>query len=551
MMRKQKFFLHSALALACLASLGASAQTAPTAGSPARPSDAAAAAPVILQRVELAGAQSLSAAQQEALLAPWLGQSLTPALLRELRQAIERKYLQDLRLIAVTQVPQQDVTEGVLRIEVAEARLGQVQVQAPAGRSLSHIDAERAQALFSTAQAGSGALNLDGVDRATSLLNEWPGLEASSSLQAGAKPGETDVLLALRDKSALSAQVRGDNGGARGTGANRVSGDANWVLPGGSGSSVALGLVKSSGSKMARLSAETALGLSGWRGSLYGSAMDYKLVTDDFNALDVKGPSNAWGGSLNWAMHRFAGLSTNLGLNAEQRKFDNRILDTVLSKYSIQALTARLSQQWQAPGSKTLMQYELGLSRGHVNLNGSPNQESDAQAARTAGAYWVLRLSSQIRHAFTPAHALQLRASVQTANKNLDVAERMAIAGPSAVRAYPVGEATGSAAMVLNAEWQHALAGYGLSGTTVALFADHGQAGQLIDTRFEGAPVNNRIRMSGLGLWLEWRAPNLPLSARLTVAQPRGPQPIPGEPQRNQDGSRIGTRLWAQAQLAF
>ncbi|WP_348755860.1 ShlB/FhaC/HecB family hemolysin secretion/activation protein [uncultured Aquincola sp.] len=521
----------------------------PAVAQPAPAESGASAEPTVtVQAFEIEGAEQVGVDELQAVLAPWRGRPLTRQALGEAARAVERHYQVAHRRLARVTLPPQDVTDGRVRLRVSEGRLGRVVVQA---EGLRAIAPERAVAAIEALQPRGQALSLSAVERATMQLAEWPGLEVRSSLVAGSGAGETDVALVLTDRRPWDLQLRADNEGARATGHARVSADGWAVLPGGGGHAVTAGTMVSEGSRLLRLGASTPLPDAGWRASVYGSALDYRLVTPEFNSLDVKGPSQSLGLGLSWAIDRSAFGSRDASAQLERRWFRNKALDTVLSDYRIDVLTLRYARQSSDEAGDARRAWELSLAVGDVDLTGSPNREADALTADTAGGYALLRGAWQYgRQAGAQARWL-VRASGQWTGQNLDVSERMPIAGPAGVRGYPVGEATGSRAWLGSAEWQQGLAGLGQPALTLAGFADTGVAWQYADAGFAGAPTHNRLRLSAAGLWLEWRPQAWPLVTRLTVARPLGHHPHPTANGSNQDGSHFGTRWWWSAQWSL
>jgi len=532
--------------MVCMASIPLGARSAEPAG------EAAAVGSVRIQRFEIVGASAVPEAELQAALAPFLNTPVSRDDLTRAARTIERKYQVEYRLVARVTLPAQDITDGVVRLRVAEARFGKAVVQTGAAPAELHaIGIERAAAVVQAQQPGGALLNIDAVERATSLLNEWPGLSAQSSLIAGAQPGETDVALSLQDRRPWEALLRADTEGARATGRARLGLESSYVLPGGRGQVVGLGASLSEGSRLIRLSASAPLNERGWRASVYGSALDYRLVTTEFNSLDVKGPSDTLGANLSWAMQRSADASSDASAQFEHRRFNNQALGTTLSDYTIDVITLRWAAQADDPIGRSRTSGDLSLSVGRVDLTGSPNETADALTTRTAGRYAALRASVARMQAFSATQSASVRVSGQISLHNLDVSERLPIAGPAGVRAYPVGEATGSRGLLATSEWLQGLGGWGRPELTLAAFADVGVADQLVTTDFAGAPDKNRLRLAGAGLWLEWRPTGAAVTARLTVAQPIGAHPNPTPAGTNQDGSRIGTRWWASLQWAL
>ena len=498
-----------------------------------------------IKTFELDGVKSLPERDLRAVLAPWIGRPLDAATLQHATAALEQHYLSH-RLLARATLPPQDVTEGRVRIQITEGQLGKVVMVAP----VESIRPETSQAMLDHYLGRDGLLRLDRLDEATSRLNAWPGLAAESSLASGAQAGEIDVQMKLAARRPWTATLRLDNEGARATGSARLLGDTQLVLPGGGGQTLGAGVAISEGSQQLRLDASTPLGLQGFSATAYGSALRYRLITPDFNALEVKGPSSSLGARLAWATQRSSAGSTDVALQLERRRFDNQALGVSLARYKLDVLSLSVSKQILQAQSRAVSSAELTLSLGRVDLAGSANEDTDAITQRTAGRYATARINLQHWQPISDSQSVSLRASLLAGSKNLDVSERLSATGATAVRAYPLGEAYGSRGALASIEWQFNLARQGHANTTLALFADAAALQQLKNANFADAPEHNDMTLAGVGAWAEWR-PRTETALRLSIAQPIGARPNATVQGRNQDGSRIGTRVWASAQWNF
>ena len=510
--------------------------------------DSLASSPLKIASFRIEGAQALPESELQAVLTPFLGGPLDQAALRRAGNALEQHYLAR-RLLARAVMPPQDVTKGVVRVQIVEGHFGKIRQ----GKPVSTIGPERSASLLSHYLGQAQWMQLDRLDEASGQLNSWPGVVAETHLVSGEKPGEIDVRLDLSERKPWSGTLRADNEGARSTGSPRALLDVETVLPGGGGQTLGGGLAVSEGSQQLHLDVSTPIpldSLPGLRAGLYGSALRYRLVTPEFNALDVKGPSNTFGARLDLAAQRRSNVSSDVSLQWEQRRFDNQSMDVSLARYKLDVLSLTASRRITSPESRATTSAALTLSTGRVDLDGSPNETDDALGPRTAGRYALARLSLQHWRPISATQSLLLRATVQAASRNLDVSERLSATGAQAVRAYPLGEAYGTRGGYASADWQFNLAGQGHPDTSLALFVDWAYVQQYKNGSFPGAPSHNVMSLGGAGAWVEWQ-PRPDTSLRLTVAQPVGGHPNALVNGHNQDGSRIGTRVWASAQWSF
>ncbi|SFY29717.1 POTRA domain-containing protein, partial [Pseudomonas sp. NFACC47-1] len=76
-----------------------------------------------IRTIELKGADSLSSAERERLLAPYIGQCLGVPQLNELLKVITDRYIEKGLVTSRAYLPQQDLSDGHLQVLVVEGRL--------------------------------------------------------------------------------------------------------------------------------------------------------------------------------------------------------------------------------------------------------------------------------------------------------------------------------------------------------------------------------------------------------------------------------------------
>ncbi len=501
-----------------------------------------------VQQFELSGNQAIASDVLQPLLKVWTNRQVAQADLARAAQSVTDAYASR-GLLARAYLPKQDVTGGVVRIRVQESVFGQIKL---IGTVPSAITEQQAKAVVMVGQRQGQIVRLDDLDRALGILAEWPGVRATGDLVKGSLEGQTDLALSLTPAPAASFVIRADNEGARSTGQARLSVNGVWYSPLGLGETFSFNTVLSEGSKNLRLAAEAPVAATGLRAGVYASAMDYLLVSPEFNSLSVKGPSSTVGLSLRWPLARAAVRTTDLSAQLERRSFNNEALGTTLSDYKINAFTANWADQmtdWFKFNAR--INLDINYTLGNVDLNGSPNQAADALTTRTEGTYHLLRAGVQRLQTLDKGRSWLFKVNGQVASRNLDSSERLPIAGAQGVRAYPIGEISASEGWVVQSELRQNLGVIGQPDFTVALFGDIGFGSQLTDPNFAGAPLNNSLTIKGAGLWFEWRPAAKPVSVRLSWAQRLGDHPNPTALGTNQDGSSGAHRFWLTAQVAL
>ncbi len=525
---------------------GAAARVQPPAPQPGAPT-------VTLRRIALRGATLLSDDALQAALAPWRGRPLDFAGLRSAADAVMQAYM-DAGRLARASIGRQDVSDGVLTIDVTEARFGQVRAEGADGDGwVGRLQAARIVALAQSAQPTGTLFDQAALDRRLLLLDDWPGVSVQGRLAPGANDGETDLVLSLSPEPTLATTVAADNAGSRAVGAQRVHLQAQLASPLRLGDAAQLGASIGEGSQSLRLAWQAPVPLPGaalgWRMGLHGSWLIYKVVAPEMKALDAKGSSTAWGLDAQWALLRSRRANAQLALGHEWRQFDNRAGGVTVSRHRLNIATLALAGQrqdeWLAGGTSS---GSVNLGLGRVDLAGAPEQAADAAGVRTGGGFQRLQLQLGRKQALDDRTLLLANFSAQWASRNLDSSERMTLGGLQGVRAYPTGEGSGSEGALLNVELRRRLT----STWSVSTFVDHGQTTLFkTPTAANGSPLlagRNRYSLSGAGIGVEWESERGPV-VKAAWAHALGSHPAATPDGRNQDGSSGRQRLWLAASV--
>nr|WP_274604413.1 ShlB/FhaC/HecB family hemolysin secretion/activation protein [Pseudomonas sp. CFBP 13710] len=189
--------------------------------APAAPTDARCFA---IQRIDIQGADTLSPAQKASLVLPYLGQCLGVTQLNELLKIITDRYLQLGLVTSRAYLPQQDLSTGILVLQVVEGRLEGLH---PAGES--GLTPRELNMAF-PGQVGE-LLNLREVEQLVDQLNRLPSNHAQIELAPGEVLGGSNVLVRNTTQKPWRASLSRNNGGQRSTGQQQWSAGIDWDSP--------------------------------------------------------------------------------------------------------------------------------------------------------------------------------------------------------------------------------------------------------------------------------------------------------------------------------
>jgi hemolysin activation/secretion protein len=502
----------------------------------------------VVRRFRIDGATLLPRARLEQALDDCLNRPLVFADLEAALRRLVALYRQA-GWHARVHLPEQDITEGTVIVQVLEGRFGELHIDAPEG--LRARSAFLAGFIQRIARSGE-PYRMDRLERGLLLLNDLPGVRADGVLNAGGQPGSTDLTLNLGDGPLLGGSLSLGNDGSRYTGRAQAIGRLVLDNPSGYGDQLSASLMHAPGLSYTGARYSLPLGNAGLRGSLSHTALDYRLGKE-FAELDSRGSSRTRRAGLSYPLLRGSELNLELELAWAGRTQRDDSLEQALRRRRVSDITVSIygdaSDNLLAGGHTA---WALDLVGGRARLDLDADMLADAAGPEVAGRF---RLASvELRHDrwFNDRWRMRSRLLGQWSSRNLDSSQQFALGGPTGVRGYPSNEAGGDSGALLQLELHRSLpwtAGGRLGGF---VFLDHGSVRQHhtswgLASLSGGAP--NRYALSAAGLGLAWTGTR-GLSAELSLAQPLGSNPG-GLDGRNQDGSPRRAQTWFNLRQRF
>lgn len=459
------------------------APTVPTAGSDVR---------VQVDRFVFTGSAALSEDDLQAVVSGWKGRSLTFGELMHVVDAVEVRYRAAGYFLAQAYLPPQKIKDGIVEIAVSEGRLGETRLE---GESL--VSSAVLYGYLDKLPKDE-ALTLPVLERQILLVNELAGSRATLDLQAGDKPGSTDVVLALKPDDALSGRAELNNWGLPSTGEKRVGLTLDANSPFGLGERISFNALTSENRNLTsyNLRGELPLGSDGWRVLAGASRAEYTLG-GSFAALEASGSADSLRIGVAYPFIRSRAANAKLQVEAD----DNTLVDHFraygfdLDKRS-RGLTATLSgdllDEFMGGGATHA---DLALRTGRLVL-GSVAAAFDS--AGTAGSFDKATVTVQRQQTLTGAWSLQLQYLQQLASKNLDSSEKLMLGGPTTLPGYAAGESSGDEGMLarVGVRW------LATPDVSLSAFTDYGSL--RLARNPSAATTNNRKHLTDVGVSADW-----------------------------------------------
>jgi hemolysin activation/secretion protein len=497
---------------------------------------------ITVKSFHLVGNNLLSSEQLSQALAAFAGRDLDFAGLQSAADAVAAAYRQA-GWIVRAYLPEQDVSEGTITLQVIEARFGGLRHEGEPAKRVKPADI---QAYFDRQQKKGALLNANALDRALLLADDLPGVSVSGTLVQGLSEGETALALQSTDEAGAYGDITLDNTGARSTGSTRLTGNLNVNSPIGHGELLNLTALHTQGSDYGRLGLTVPIEHNGLRLGWSASAMRYKVIDGPNNvqSLGIKGNSGSVGIDISYPLVRSRLHNIYLTGAVENKNFysENNNKSTDPKSYAdYETNSVRLglsgnrfddlggggansgSLQWQASQLAKVQAHSLidsiGRSYNKVNYSLSRQQTLNAD------------------------HSLLLSLQGQHATQLLDSSEKFYLGGAGSVRAYPTSELSGERGQLLTAEWRWRLN----ASWVISAFVDQGRVVTLPTAASDAAAS---LQLRGHGLSAAWQGP-MGLNARVSWSRRDGNNPKPTSSGTDGDGTLQKDRIWLNASLPF
>lgn len=487
----------------------------------ARQPSAPAAGSVFVKKLVLVGGSAIAPRIIDRVLARSEGRRLSATALRGVAGEVEELYHAEGYILARVFLPEQEITDGVVRLQVVEGRYGHVVIEGNEYYSSDFI-----RRYFWPARR-TAVVNRSRLERALLILNDFPDLAVQSVFKAGPEVGTADVYLKVSDERPLHLELAVDNFGNRLVGETRVTVGALAGNVLSEGDRVLLrGIQAMPGDSDPFIQSEYSIPVDHFgRRVLVQYSTASTIVGQELAVLDIRGEAEILTLAVFSPLARSTRLASNVSLAFTGKGVDNFILGTrVQSKDDLRNLVLTYDQSWLDAGGRTQGTVALiqGLGQG---FGGTAN--GAAEASRPGAGSDFTKVTADVARVqrLSPHNLVLLRATGQAATRPMLVPEQYSLGGPDSVRGYRQSEFLGDHGYSLSAEYRRSLYDDGGWNVTALAFVDHGYAA-LENPQRAGQPGGERdaLRLTGAGLGLRGQFGHK-TTARIDVGVPLDPTP--------------------------
>jgi len=484
------------------------------------------------------GNTKVSSSQLQKLVSTFLGKPISFEGLNAIADTIV-EYYRNQGWLARAVLPKQDITEGVVTIQIIEAKLGGISIDNRSKR----VSDQRVEEWIYGGIPKLNELSLEQLDRALLTLNDLPDVTVSGTLQSGLKPGETILLLTVEDKSLFGGQASVDNYGDNNTGKIRSSVFVNLNGLFGYGDQLSAYGLYTEGNRYGRLSFIVPVGVDGLRVGVNGSTMAYRVLKQSFQSLDANGVADTVGIEASYPVIRSRHVNLVSVFSWNYSDFKNWTIDglSLDQTYSTRVTQIGLSGNLlDGIGGGAINNGSVMLSGGDIGrqVNGPYNSNYGV-----AGNFVKMRYALNRNQVVADGLTAFISVSGQLASKNMDSSEQMYLGGPLNVRAYGSGQGAASQGSLTTFELRQNLP----FNAQIAGFYDLGTM-QTWKNNPAINTVSNSYVLQGYGVSLMWLGP-YNINVKGAWARRTGSLSPSVTNYLNQNGGISANRFWLTASI--
>jgi hemolysin activation/secretion protein len=510
-------------------------------------------------RFQIEGNSILSAEKAQQLVAPFVGRGKIYGDVQKALEALEGEFRRLGYGTVQVYVPEQELTSGVVRLQVSEGVVGKVTITGN-----KYFDDANVRASLPDLKEGA-APNMRQLSENIQLSNENPAKQVEVTLGTSEEEGKVDARVEVKEEQPERFYVTLDNTGTKGSGKHRVGvsyqnanlGNSDQVLtlayttavdpPGG---------MKILGNRIIPTQDGDGVKVDifsiGYRLPLYslGDSIDLIYGNSSTNSpsnspnlgtgLAINGKGEVYGLRYNHIFARAGEFTSKLVFGYDYKYMNSRCTtvnpvtgeatprplgDAGCTPYTLRPVSATYSGQWQKPGEA--IDFNVGLIYNLFPMGteypfpaGAPvpvttDRYSAASGYQTKDEFTALRFGGSYVAAITGDWMLRVAASGQHAENALPSGERIGLAGANAVRGFLERAVATDRGYFANLEFYSPdiAASLGVQGNLKWLvFYDQAQG-------FNFNPsLNQRVNIASIGVGLRYNLKK-DISARIDIAR--------------------------------
>ena len=507
-------------------------------------------------RFQIEGNTLLPAARAQELVAPFIGRRKGYGDVQKALESLEGEFRRMGFGTVQVYVPEQELTTGVVRLQVSEGVVGKVTITGN-----KHFNNENVRASLPDLQEGK-APNMRKLSENVQLTNESPAKQVEVTLATSEEEGKVDIKVEVKEENPERFYVTLDNTGTKASGKHRVGVSYQNANLGNSDQVLTLAYTTAAD---APTGVKVDIFSIGYRLPLYsiGDSIDVIYGNSSTNTpasvlapggtLAINGKGAVFGLRYNHIFPRDGEYTSKLVVGFDY-KFMNSTCTTAgvptafgvtasCTPYTLRPITATYNGQWQRPGEA--IDFNVGFTH-HLFPMGSRytgpmgvDRYSFVTGRQTSDTFTALRLGGSYSAAIEGEWMGRAAISGQYAHNPLPAGEQLGMTGGSAVRGFLERAVSADRGFVANLEVYSPdyAPKLGLEGSLKGIAFYDWASGHNFAALATGFARAN-VASAGIGLRYNLKKD---ISARFDIARVlEGHQPAPGSAEAAKPGDIRG-----------
>lgn len=463
---------------------------------------------ITVRQFEFVGNTAFSQAELSQIVSEFVGKPVTFAQLIQAANKVTELYVQRGYITSGAYIPRQEIEAGIVKIQVLEGSLEEIEVNIAKGRL--NPDYVRSRIAIATEKP----LNVNRLQEALQLLQGDPLIDSlSAELSAGTRPGTNTLTVTVTGADTFNVTLKLDNNRNPSIGSFQRGIEISEANLFGIGDGIRFAYYNTDGSD--RFEGGYTIPVNPYNGtvSFNFAIADNKIVEPPFDRLDIEVDSLDFDLTYRQPVFRKATAEASqelaLSFTAARRESESKLLGVRYpvfvgadeeGKTRVSAL--RFAQEWTQRSRQDVFsarsQFSVGLDLFDATVN---DREPDSRFFAWRGQLLYLRLLGEATGDPAVGPTLLLRSDIQLAASSLLPFEQFGYGGQATVRGYRQDVLLTDNGIGASAEARLPIARFpGVRGVLqLAPFIDFG-AGWNADGN---NPSTNTLVGTGLGLLLE------------------------------------------------
>ncbi|WP_190233905.1 ShlB/FhaC/HecB family hemolysin secretion/activation protein [Nostoc sp. 'Peltigera membranacea cyanobiont' 213] len=454
---------------------------------------------IVVERFEVLGSTVFSPKELAKATAEFTKRPISLTEVYQARSKITDLYVRNGYITSGAYIPPQTIQSGVVKIQVVEGKLEDIQVTGTRRLNPNYVRSR-------LAIATSAPLNRQRLLEALQLLQLNPLIQnVSAELSAGSRTGSSLLEVKVSEAKTFSSQIVLDNGRSPSVGSFRRRlqlSEANLL---GLGDSLGVAYTNTDGSNS--FDASYTLPLNPRNGTLtfnYGTTSS-NVIEPPFNVLDIESASRYYEVTFRQPIVQTPTQEFALGLTASRRESEASY-SPLGEQLPFPGLGAdeqgrtkvsafRFFQEWTSRNSRQVIALRSQFSLGIDVLNPTINQNAPD------GRFFAWQGQAQWIRLLAPQTLLLLRLNTQLASRTLLPLEQFGLGGQDSIRGYRQDYLLTDNGTFVSAEVQVPILRLPQIDSTLQVvpFADFG-----IGWNSSGRENPNHNTLAAVGLGLRW-----------------------------------------------